>query len=99
MEPTAAPAAHEGRYAALRGEVAGLTTEELLDVIEAAQRDKDAASARQALALAHLSAREPHLRRTAPRSRSTTGWATSGWTHPSSPHPGWGCRSMSRRGE
>ncbi|CAN7275345.1 DUF222 domain-containing protein [Knoellia sp. LjRoot47] len=61
MEATSASAAHEGRYAVLRGEVAGLTTEELLDVIEAAQRDKDAASARQALALAHLSAREPHL--------------------------------------
>ncbi|CAN7338442.1 DUF222 domain-containing protein [Knoellia sp. LjRoot47] len=61
MEATSASAAHEGRHAVLRGEVAGLTTEELLDVIEAAQRDKDAASARQALALAHLSAREPHL--------------------------------------
>ena len=61
MEATAAPDTHEGRHAALLGQVAGLTTEELLDVIESAQRDKDAASARQALALAHLSAREPHL--------------------------------------
>lgn len=61
MEATAAPDTHEGRHAALLGQVAGLTTDELLDVIESAQRDKDAASARQALALAHLSAREPHL--------------------------------------
>lgn len=61
MEAAAAPDAHESGYAALLGQVAGLETEELLDVIEAAQRDKDAASARQALALAHLSAREPHL--------------------------------------
>ena len=61
MEATAASAALEGRYAVLLGEASGLGTDELLDVIEAAQREKDAASARQAVALAHLSAREPHL--------------------------------------
>src|SRR5690349_9745293 len=61
MEATSASAALEGRYAVLLDEVAGLGTQELLEVIEAAQREKDAASARQAVALAHLSAREPHL--------------------------------------
>ncbi|GAA4111066.1 HNH endonuclease signature motif containing protein [Knoellia locipacati] len=61
MEATSASAAHEGRYAVLLAEVAGLSTQELLEVIEDAQREKDAASARQAVALAHLSAREPHL--------------------------------------
>ncbi|WP_404384540.1 HNH endonuclease [Knoellia locipacati] len=45
----------------LRECAADLTSDELLDVIEEAQREKDAASARQAVALAHLSAREPHL--------------------------------------
>ena len=62
MEATAATAALEGRYAALRAGAADLSTDELLDVIELAQREKDAASARQAVALAHLSARESHLR-------------------------------------
>ncbi|KGN32896.1 HNH nuclease [Knoellia sinensis KCTC 19936] len=61
MEPHAATAALEGRYAALRASAAELSSEELLDVIELAQREKDAASARQAVALAHLSARESHL--------------------------------------
>ncbi|GAA4113572.1 hypothetical protein GCM10022415_08960 [Knoellia locipacati] len=61
MEATSASAAHESRYAVLLAEVEGLGTQELLEVIEAAQREKDAASARQAVALAHLSAREPHL--------------------------------------
>ena len=61
MEATAASAALEGRYAVLLREASALGTDELLDVIEAAQREKDAASARQAVALAHLSAREPHL--------------------------------------
>ena len=61
MQGAAATAALEGRYAALRATAADLTTDELLDVVEQAQREKDAASARQAVALAHLSAREPHL--------------------------------------
>jgi len=61
MDATPASASLEGRYAVLRDTAAGLGTEELLDVIEQAQREKDAASARQAVALAHLSAREPHL--------------------------------------
>lgn len=61
MEATAASAALEGRYAVLLHTAAGLGTEELLEVIEEAHREKDAASARQAVALAHLSAREPHL--------------------------------------
>ncbi|WP_353951659.1 DUF222 domain-containing protein [Knoellia sp. S7-12] len=61
MESTAATAALEGRYAALRASAAGLGPEELLDVIELAQREKDAASARQAVALAHLSARDCHV--------------------------------------
>ncbi|WP_404386587.1 HNH endonuclease [Knoellia locipacati] len=59
MDTSSDAAAREGRYAALLGSAATLTTEELLDVIEDAQRDKDAASARQAVALAHLSALEP----------------------------------------
>ncbi|WP_404385932.1 DUF222 domain-containing protein [Knoellia locipacati] len=61
MEAASATAALEGRYAVLRECAADLTSDELLDVIEEAQREKDAASARQAVALAHLSAREPHL--------------------------------------
>lgn len=61
MEATAATAALEGRYAALRAGAARLSSDELLDVIDEAQREKDAASARQAVALAHLSAREPRL--------------------------------------
>ncbi len=60
MESTSATAALEGRYAALRACAEGLSSEELLDVIELAQREKDAASARQAVALAHLSARDFH---------------------------------------
>ncbi|MFW5463845.1 DUF222 domain-containing protein, partial [Knoellia sp. CPCC 206453] len=60
MESTAATAALEGRYAALRACADQLSSEELLDVIELAQREKDAASARQAVALAHLSARDAH---------------------------------------
>ncbi len=60
MESTSATAALEGRYAALRACAEGLSSEELLDVIELAQREKDAASARQAVALAHLSARDAH---------------------------------------
>lgn len=43
----------------LRAHAPSLTTDELLDVIEDAQRDMDAAAARQAIALAHLSALEP----------------------------------------
>jgi hypothetical protein len=61
MESTAATAALEGRYAALRASADELSSEELLDVIELAQREKDAASARQAVALAHLSARDSHV--------------------------------------
>ncbi|WP_353952797.1 DUF222 domain-containing protein [Knoellia sp. S7-12] len=61
MESTAATAALEGRYAALRASASELDSEELLDVIELAQREKDAASARQAVALAHLSARDCHV--------------------------------------
>ena len=61
MEANAATAALEGRHTALLDEASNMGTEELLDVIEAAQKEKDAASARQAVALAHLSAREPHL--------------------------------------
>ncbi len=61
MESSAATAALEGRYAALRVCADTLGSDELLDVIELAQRDKDAASARQAVALAHLAAREPCL--------------------------------------
>ena len=61
MESTAATAVLEGRYAALQAPASTLSSEELLEVIELAQREKDAASARQAVALAHLSAREPHL--------------------------------------
>ncbi|EAQ00244.1 hypothetical protein JNB_08734 [Janibacter sp. HTCC2649] len=60
MESTSATAALEGRYAALRASAHQLSSEELLDVIELAQREKDAASARQAVALAHLSARDVH---------------------------------------
>jgi hypothetical protein len=60
MESTYATAALEGRYAALRASAGALSSEELLDVIELAQREKDAASARQAVALAHLSARDAH---------------------------------------
>ncbi|MFW5462098.1 HNH endonuclease, partial [Knoellia sp. CPCC 206453] len=60
METTAATAALEGRYAALRACADQLSSDELLDVIELAQREKDAASARQAVALAHLSARDAH---------------------------------------
>ncbi|EAP99779.1 hypothetical protein JNB_06409 [Janibacter sp. HTCC2649] len=60
MESTAATAALEGRYAALRASAHELSSEELLDVIELAQREKDVASARQAVALAHLSARDFH---------------------------------------
>ncbi|MFC7487455.1 HNH endonuclease signature motif containing protein [Knoellia pratensis] len=60
MESTAATAALEGRYAALRACADQLSSDELLDVIELAQREKDAASARQAVALAHLSARDAH---------------------------------------
>ena len=52
-------AALEGRYAALRACAHTLGSQELLDVIELAQREKDAASARQAVALAHLCAIEP----------------------------------------
>ena len=59
MDHSSDAAAREGRYAALLESAAHLTTEQLLDVIEDAQRDKDAASARQAVALAHLSALEP----------------------------------------
>lgn len=61
MEASAGAATLEGRYAALCEGAAELSTDELLDVIELAQREKDAASARQAVALAHLSARESHL--------------------------------------
>ena len=60
METTAATAAREGRYAALLGSADQLSSGELLDVIEVAQREKDAASARQAVALAHLSALDDH---------------------------------------
>ena len=60
MESTAATAASEGRYAALLGSAERLSSGELLDVIEVAQREKDAASARQAVALAHLSALDDH---------------------------------------
>lgn len=59
MDPHTATDARQGRYAALLESARTLTTEQLLDVIEDAQRDKDAASARQAVALAHLSAIEP----------------------------------------
>ncbi|MFC7489852.1 MULTISPECIES: HNH endonuclease signature motif containing protein [unclassified Knoellia] len=61
MESTAATAALEGRYAALSASASTLSSEELLDVIESAQREKDAASARQAVALAHLSALDSHV--------------------------------------
>ena len=61
MESSAATAALEGRYAALRASADRLSSEELLDVIELAQREKDAASSRQAVALAHLSARDCHV--------------------------------------
>lgn len=60
MDHTAAAATLEGRYAALRAGAHELSVEELLDVIELAQREKDAASARQAVALAHLSAWDTH---------------------------------------
>lgn len=60
MESTAATAALEGRYAALCASAETLSSDELLDVIELAQREKDAGSARQAVALAHLSARDSH---------------------------------------
>ena len=59
MSSSAAANARAGRYAVLLGRAHTLTTEELLEVVEEAQRDKDAASARQAVALAHLSALEP----------------------------------------
>lgn len=61
MQATTTTAALEGRYAVLRECAVDLTSDELLAVIEEAQQEKDAASARQAVALAHLSAREPHL--------------------------------------
>lgn len=61
MPATVDAAALKGRYVALCEGAAELGTDELLDVIELAQREKDAASARQAVALAHLSARETHL--------------------------------------
>ncbi|KRE40474.1 hypothetical protein ASG74_16115, partial [Knoellia sp. Soil729] len=61
MQTTAATAVLEGRYAALRSSADRLSSEELLDVIELAQREKDAASARQAVALAHLAARDCHV--------------------------------------
>ncbi|WP_147063605.1 HNH endonuclease signature motif containing protein [Knoellia locipacati] len=59
MDPRTATDARQGRYAVLLESARTLTTEQLLDVIEEAQRDKDAACARQAVALAHLSAIEP----------------------------------------
>ena len=49
----------QDRYAGLLATAATLTSEELLDVVEGAQREIDAAHARQAVALAHLSAIEP----------------------------------------
>ncbi|GGB78225.1 hypothetical protein N798_03195 [Knoellia flava TL1] len=49
----------QDRYAGLLAAAASLTSEELLDVVEDAQREIDAAHARQAVALAHLSATEP----------------------------------------
>ncbi|KGN37986.1 DUF222 domain-containing protein, partial [Knoellia subterranea] len=60
MDTTAATATLEGRFAALHAGAHELSMEELLDVIELAQREKDAASARQAIALAHLSAWDTH---------------------------------------
>ncbi|CAN7283104.1 DUF222 domain-containing protein [Knoellia sp. LjRoot47] len=59
MDPSTATDARQGAYAVLLGSAHTLTTEELLDVIEEAQRDIDAACARQAVALAHLSAIDP----------------------------------------
>ena len=61
METSAATAALEGRYAALRACADRLSSDELLDVLELAQREINAACARQAVALAHLAAREPTL--------------------------------------
>ncbi|KGN31932.1 HNH nuclease [Knoellia sinensis KCTC 19936] len=60
MESNAATAALEGRYAVLLASASGLGSDELLAVVELAQREIDAASARQAVALAHLSARDCH---------------------------------------
>ncbi|KGN34216.1 HNH nuclease [Knoellia sinensis KCTC 19936] len=60
MESNAATAALEGRYAAFLASASGLGSDELLDALELAQREIDAASARQAVALAHLSARDCH---------------------------------------
>jgi hypothetical protein len=59
MNPDTASTGPQGRYAALLGAAAGMSPDELLDVIEDAQREINAASARQAVALAHLSAIDP----------------------------------------
>ena len=59
MDPHTTTDAGQGAYAVLLGSAHTLTTEQLLHVIEDAQRDIDAASARQAVALAHLSAVDP----------------------------------------
>ena len=59
MDPHTTTDARQGAYAVLLGSAHTLTTEQLLHVIEDAQRDIDAASARQAVALAHLSAVDP----------------------------------------
>ncbi|MFW5472982.1 DUF222 domain-containing protein [Knoellia sp. CPCC 206450] len=58
---TSSLASGQDRYAGLLADAASLTTEQLLDVVEDAQREVDAAHARQAVALAHLSAIEPVL--------------------------------------